>query len=93
MPKVIIDTNVVVSALIQKSYPYLVVGHILTDKGSSWCVSEEVLAEYHVVLKRDKFSRYPDFVSAAERLFADIETLGVMYRPTTKLNIISDKDE
>lgn len=93
MQKIVIDTNVLVSGLIQQGYPYLIVNNLFIEQKISLCVSDELLAEYYEVLKRKKFSRYPDFVSKAESLLAQIETKSITYTPTFKLDIISDKDD
>jgi putative PIN family toxin of toxin-antitoxin system len=51
------------------------------------------LAEYYEVLSRPKFSRFADFFIRAEGLLADIDRRAVKYYPTTKIDIISDKDD
>jgi putative PIN family toxin of toxin-antitoxin system len=93
MQKIVIDTNVLVSGLIQQGYPYLIVNNLFIEQKISLCVSYELLAEYYEVLKRKKFSRYPDFLSKAESLLAQIETKSITYTPKFKLDIISDKDD
>ncbi|SEJ02249.1 PIN domain-containing protein [Dyadobacter sp. SG02] len=93
MQKVIIDTNVFVSALIQRSYPYLIVRDLFIEERIQLCISDELLAEYYEVLSRPKFSRFPDFFIRAEGLLADIDRRGVKYYPTTKINLIADQDD
>ena len=93
MQKIIIDTNVFVSALIQKSYPYLIVWELFIEEKVQLCVSDELLAEYYEVLSRPKFSRFPDFFIRAEALLADIDNRAMKYYPTEKIDIISDKDD
>ena len=93
MQKIVIDTNVLVSGLIQQGYPYLIVNNLFIEQKISLCVSYELLAEYYEVLKRKKFSRYPDFLSKAESLLAQIETKSITYTPKFNLDIISDKDD
>jgi putative PIN family toxin of toxin-antitoxin system len=93
MQRIVIDTNVLVSALIQKSYPYLIISNLFLNKNIEWCVSDEVLQEYHDVLKRNKFSKYPGFLSKAEALLATIETTAIKFIPKIKLQIISDYDD
>jgi putative PIN family toxin of toxin-antitoxin system len=41
MQKVIIDTNVFVSALIQRNYPYLIVRDLFIEEKIQLCVSDE----------------------------------------------------
>jgi putative PIN family toxin of toxin-antitoxin system len=55
MQKIILDTNVVVSALIQKSFPYLILHDLYIERKIRLCISENLMSEYHDVLKRDKF--------------------------------------
>ena len=93
MQKVVIDTNVFVSALIQRGFPYLIVNDLFIEGKLDLCISDEVLQEYYLVLSRKKFNKFQDFVSKAETLLADIETKSTKVFPTTKLSIISDKDD
>jgi len=46
MQKIVLDTNVLVSALIQKSFPYLIVYHLYFEGKFELCVSKDLLAEY-----------------------------------------------
>jgi putative PIN family toxin of toxin-antitoxin system len=93
MQKVVIDTNVIVSALIQRSYPYLIITKLFTENQYQLCVSDELLKEYYEVLARPKFSRFQDFFTRAESLLVDIENMSTKYFPTIKLDIISDLDD
>lgn len=93
MQKIVIDTNVMVSSLIQKSYPYTIVNELFIDNKIELCVSEELMAEYYEVLRREKFSRFQDFFIRAETLIAEIEDRATMFEPKIKLNLISDIDD
>ena len=93
MQKVVIDTNVVVSSLIQRSYPHHIIYDLFVDDKFQLCVSDELLAEYYEVLSRPKFSKFPDFFVLAEILLADIASKAKKYQPTIKLDLISDKDD
>jgi len=93
MQKVVIDTNVIVSALIQKSFPYKIVNELFIEDKIKLCVSEALMREYYEVLRRPKFAAYYDFVARAEALLADIEAKAVMYYPDISLDLISDKDD
>lgn len=90
MQKLVIDTNVFVSALIQRNYPYLIVSEILSESDIELCISDEVFEEYFDVLNREKFSKYPDFEAKAQTLLVDIQKRAIKYFPTTKLEIIND---
>jgi len=56
MQKVVIDTNVIVSALIQRSYPYIIINDFLIENKLHLCILNELMAEYYEVLARPKFA-------------------------------------
>ncbi|WP_153795775.1 putative toxin-antitoxin system toxin component, PIN family [Foetidibacter luteolus] len=93
MQKIIIDTNVFVSSLIQKGYSNYIVSEIFLTDDIEICISDELFEEYYDVLNRKRFSKYPDFVSSALSLLITIEKKAVKYFPSIKLHIISDKDD
>ena len=93
MQKIIIDTNVLVSALIQRGYPHHIVIDAFSNDKIQLCISEELFAEYFNVLNRKKFSKYPDFIANAQAILVDIEKLAVKFYPTVRLKIIHDADD
>jgi uncharacterized protein len=93
MQKIVIDTNVIVSSLIQREFPNLIISELFIEKKFQLCISDELLAEYYEVLARPKFSKFHDFFNRAESLLVDIETKAKKYSPKITLNIISDDDD
>ncbi len=93
MQKIIIDTNIIVSSLIQRSYPYLIIYELFVEDKFQLYVSDKVIAEYYKVLARPKFQKFQDFFARAESLLADIESNARKYFPTITLDLISDKDD
>ena len=93
MQKVIIDTNVIISSLIQKSFPYKIVNELFIENKITLCVSEMLMAEYYEVLRRPKFASYYDFAARAESLLTDIEARAIMYFPQVSIDLLSDKDD
>jgi len=93
MQKIILDTNVLVSALIKRSYSFLIVDEIFTNDEIIFCLSDELFSEYLNVLNRKKFQKFPDFLINAQALLIDIEIKSMKYKPTVKLDIISDLDD
>ncbi len=93
MQKIIVDTNVLVSSLIQRSYPYRIVFELLIDEKFTLCVSDDLMREYYDVLSRPKFAKFYDFYAKAESLLADIEGNAKKFVPSTKIDMISDKDD
>lgn len=54
--KVLIDTNVLVSAALKDKAPEAVILFVVGHPDFEWIVSREILEEYKAVLRRDKFS-------------------------------------
>jgi len=93
MQRIIIDTNVLVSGLIQQSYPYLILNDLFIERKIELCVSDDLIKEYFDVLNRKKFSKYPDFLLKAKLVLADIETKAIKFIPKTKVKIINDESD
>ena len=93
MKRVILDTNVLVSALIQRSYPNLILNNCVFEGLIEVCISDEIFEEYLDVLNRPKFSRYPDFQNKAELVLTHIENKATKYFPKRKFKIIKDLDD
>ncbi|HEY9125182.1 MAG TPA: putative toxin-antitoxin system toxin component, PIN family, partial [Bacteroidales bacterium] len=72
--KVIIDTNVLISALTQRNYPNFILYNYVLDNAVEVCISDELFKEYLDVLNRPKFNKYPDFISKAEIVLTQIES-------------------
>lgn len=93
MLKVIIDTNVLVSSLIQRTYPFLIVEFLIKSLTSSICISVNVLNEYNDVLSREKFMKYPLFILNAKDLLSDLEGKAEKFYPIVTLDILGDKSD
>jgi putative PIN family toxin of toxin-antitoxin system len=93
MQKVILDTNILVSALIQKSFPYLILQDLYLEHKIELCISEPLMTEYYEVLNRDKFARFPDFKVKADIILADISNNATSFKPKKKVRIIRDPDD
>ncbi|MBL7755024.1 MAG: putative toxin-antitoxin system toxin component, PIN family [Chitinophagaceae bacterium] len=90
MRKVILDTNVIVSALISNSYPTKILHEIVFERKVETCISTEILEEYIHVLNRPKFERFPNFKNNAEVVINKFIEISTTFKPTEKLFIISD---
>jgi hypothetical protein len=93
MLKVILDTNVLVSSLIQRSYPFLIVRFLIKTNKISICISSSLLEEYNEVLSREKFIKYPFFVENAKDLLSDFKEKAENYYPAVTLDIIEDESD
>lgn len=70
--RVIIDTNVLVSAVLKGREPRAIIQFIVNSPNHEWIVSEKILAEYKEVLSRSKFKLTDE---VREEWFATIKTL------------------
>jgi uncharacterized protein len=93
MQKIVIDTNVIVSSLIQRGYSNLIINELFIEAKFQLCISDELMAEYYEVLARPKFLKFQDFFIRAELLLADIESKAIKFIPDIKLQLISDADD
>ena len=57
MQKLILDTNVIVSALISKSIPTKILYELVLTSKVETCLSDEIFAEYIEVMNREKFTK------------------------------------
>jgi predicted nucleic acid-binding protein len=47
MQKIVIDTHVIVSSIIQRSYPYRIIHDLFVSNKFQLYISEQLLAEYY----------------------------------------------
>ena len=93
MQAVILDTNIVVSALIQKGYPHFIVFEEVLNEYVRLCLSDALLDEYIDVLARQKFSKIPDFKYNANIVLNRFTKIALFFEPKIRLNIIKDRDD
>jgi uncharacterized protein len=84
MTKAVIDTNVLVSGLLNEHGAEAAVLFTVAENKLMWCVSSAILAEYEAVLRRPKFSDIPERhitalleLAAAAHVFAPLQSLKV----------------
>ncbi len=73
--KVIIDTNVLLSAAWKDKTPEEVVLWILSQDDWEWVVSEDILTEYREVIHREKFGLDSEILSRWETIIRELTTL------------------
>jgi len=73
--KVVIDTNILLSAAWRDKKPEAVVLWIATHPDWDWMVSEEILSEYREVLRREKFNIASEKLQRWERIITKLTTL------------------
>lgn len=66
MQRIILDTNVIVSALLSNSIPTTILHDLVLTQKVRICISDEIFFEYVEVMNRDKFAKFTDFKSKAD---------------------------
>jgi putative PIN family toxin of toxin-antitoxin system len=88
IPRVVLDTNVVVSALLKPQGREDQVLRLALAGKLLLCVSPQVLAEYGRVLSSPKFKFQPEEVAAVLR---QLQRAGSLFRPARILKISDDE--
>ena len=91
--RIVLDTNILVSALIGNSYPKQILFEYVLENKFVICVSEVILDEYRDVLSRPKFEKFSNFVERANNLLDSIEKIAEYYQPTITIDRISDDSD
>lgn len=73
--KVVIDTNVLVSAAWRDRSPEAVVLWIAFQEDWDWVVSKEILEEYREVLRREKFDLSSEVIAMWDAIVTDLTSL------------------
>lgn len=90
MIRVVLDTNVVLSSLLQPLGPPAKVFHLVRQAFLDLCVSGPVFAEYEEVLHRPRFRRARDVVAPALQF---IRENGLWVRPAETVRVCRDPDD
>jgi uncharacterized protein len=91
MIRVVLDTNILVSALLTPQRPSARVFLLtLLNQDTQLCVSAEVFSEYEEVLKRTKFSFTASAIAAT---LSGFRQKGFWVKPTGKVNACDDPDD
>ena len=93
MQKLILDTNVIVSALISSSIPSKILYELVLTEKVEICLSDEVLAEYVEVLNREKFSKFANFKSKAEVVLNRLREIATFYQTDRKTEVLTDTSD
>jgi len=90
MIRVVLDTNIIVSALLQPLGPPAQ-GFLLAVGGSiQFCMTGDVYAEYEEVIRRPRFRRDEDIIAATLQA---VRKRSVWVRPTEPVRACADPDD
>jgi putative PIN family toxin of toxin-antitoxin system len=67
--RVVVGTNVVVSAILRDRNPERAILHLVGNPECEWIASEEILAEYREVLRRPRFGLAPEILGRWDERF------------------------
>jgi len=94
MQKVIIDTNVIISALISShGIPAKIVDELFIEEKIILCISNDVFAEYLDVIDREKFRKYKNFLSKAEIVVGYMEEMAEHFVTAKIYHKLPDKSD
>jgi len=93
MQKLILDTNIIVSALISSSIPTKILYELVLTKQVETCLSEEIFDEYVEVLNRDKFSKFANFKTKAEVVLNRLREIATFYRTDRRVEVLTDTSD
>ncbi len=69
--RVVVDTNVVVSAILRDRNPEKATLHLVENPDCEWLASEEILAEYREVMRRPRFGLSPEILTRWDDRFRE----------------------
>jgi uncharacterized protein len=90
MSRIVLDTNVIVSALLQPVGPPAQIFVLALGGPLQLYVSANLYAEYEEVISRPRFKRSEEIIASALRA---IREKGFWVRPTTRLHLCADPDD
>ncbi len=88
--KVLIDTNILVSALLKDGLPESVILWVMNNAAWQWIASPAIMEEYREVLQRKKFKFSVEFVA---RWLALLDDSVVLYQPNRVIDFPRDRKD
>ena len=90
MSRIVLDTNIIVSTLLQPVGPPAQIFVLALGGPLQLCVSANIYAEYEEVISRPRFKRSEEIIVGALRA---IRNKGFWVRPTARLHVCADPDD
>jgi uncharacterized protein len=89
--RIVIDTNVLISALIgQQGYPFKIFDEIILTGEVVICLSEQLLKEYEAVSQRERFKKIPGFSNRAIKFIKILKEISFFVDPQEIIYEIAD---
>lgn len=93
MHKIVIDTNILVSAILSKSYPYSIVHDLIFQEKVISFTSDSVLSEFYSVIEYPKFKKYSGFILNAKNVVDGLFRFSILVQPTVFVDVLKDKSD
>ena len=93
MQKLILDTNVIVSALISNSFPTMILYNLVLTNDVETCLSDEIFSEYLEVIDRDKFTKFANFKVKANVVLNKMREMSTFYKIDRKIDVLTDTSD
>lgn len=91
MIRIVIDTNILVSASLKRGYSFKVLEEIADIKSIQVCLSEQVLTEYYnLVFYKRITDKYPLFIKNISTNIEKLERAGTMFFTKRHFNVLKD---
>ena len=88
--RIVIDTNVLVSAILKDKIPEKLILFIVTQSDIEWILSEEIRNEYYNVLSRPKFNLPPSLIKQWIQI---INKATIKIKPSIKISLSRDQKD
>ncbi|GAB1453358.1 putative toxin-antitoxin system toxin component, PIN family [Draconibacterium sp.] len=93
MQKLILDTNIIISALISNSVPTKILYELVLPQKVKTCLSDEIYSEYIAVMNREKFARYANFKINADIVLSKLREISTFYKTDRKVELLRDTSD
>lgn len=93
MHKIVIDTNILVSAILSKSYPYSIIHDLIFQEKVISFTSDSVLSEFYSVIEYPKFKKYSGFILNAKNVVDGLFRFSILVQPTVFVDVLKDKSD
>ncbi|MCL2311893.1 MAG: putative toxin-antitoxin system toxin component, PIN family [Firmicutes bacterium] len=94
MQKIVIDTNIVISAFISPNgLPAKIIEFIVLNEEMKICYNVDILDEYEEVLSREKFDKYNFDPKEKEKFINKIIEIGILVDPRASDMPIPDESD
>ncbi len=93
MHSIVLDTNILISAILRKGFPYKILHGLVAPNKVRLLISSEILNEYEAVIAYTRFSKYKDFAASAKDVLRHVKRVAISHKPSIKLEVIKDADD